>query len=334
MSGATQRRRRARAWLRVGGSAGILALLFYFLPLGELWAGMRRVSPALWLAVLAGYLGAHVIAVVRWRLMVNAAGAGLGLAPAARCHFAGIFGNLFLPSLVGGDVVRAGLALRLGRSKAGVLLGSLLDRMLDVVVLAGLAGASAALLPRALDAGSRRVFVALAVGAAAAGAAALAALLVLTRRRSWRMRRRMVRLRQAARSVAQQRARVALALLLSLVGQSAFVLLIARIGAACGLALPLTAWFFAYPMAKLVALAPVSQGGIGLREAALVVLLAPFGVTPVLAVAVGLVYETINVAGNLLGGLVSAALGRRAAGARKLAEPLAAAQEKETALRT
>ena len=123
----------------------VLAVLFYLLPFQELWRTIRRISPSVWLMVLAGYTLAHLMAMTKWRLMVNLAGAGLNYTQAARCYFAGLFGNLFLPSLVGGDVVRAGMALKLGKSKAGVLLGSLLDRMLDVAALASVAALGALL---------------------------------------------------------------------------------------------------------------------------------------------------------------------------------------------
>ena len=48
----------------------------------------------------------------KWRLLVNAAGGGLSFRTAARAYYMGLFGNTFLPSIVGGDVVRAGVALR------------------------------------------------------------------------------------------------------------------------------------------------------------------------------------------------------------------------------
>src|SRR5215471_20489575 len=99
--------------LRLGGSAAILALLFRFLPLGQLWGALRRVPLGLFLFVLGGYLGTHVIGALKWRLMVNLAGAELSFVQAARCYFSGEFGTLFLPSIVGGDVIRLGLALRL-----------------------------------------------------------------------------------------------------------------------------------------------------------------------------------------------------------------------------
>src|SRR4029077_18876664 len=93
------------------------------------------------------------------------AGGGLDVPQAALFYFAGLFGSLFLPSLIGGDLVRAGLALRLGRSKAGGLLGSFLDRMIDFAALTLLAGLGALLVPGALDARGRRIFLLLGAGA-------------------------------------------------------------------------------------------------------------------------------------------------------------------------
>ncbi len=315
-----------RAWqglaLRVLGSALILALLVHFLHFERLWAAMRRMPLGLWLVVLGGYLSAHVIGVLKWRLMVNLAGAGVTFAQAARCYFAGLFGTLFLPSIVGGDVVRLGLALRLARSRAAAVLGSVLDRMLDVVALAGVAGLGAILLPGALDPRSRRVFWLLAA-AVALGLVVTAAVLVMVpaRRFSHRMRRRFVRLRRAARAMSSRPQYVLLALALGVTVQSSFVLLAAVVAKACGLHLPVRVWLFAWPLAKLSALLPVTLGGIGVREVALAALLAPFGAPPVLTVAVGLVWETLIVSGGLLAGLASLLLGRFSAAT---ATPLAA----------
>jgi uncharacterized membrane protein YbhN (UPF0104 family) len=310
-------KKNAPAWrsalLRWGGSALILGLLFYFLRqhLHELLPTIRRVPPGAWLLLLMGYLGAHLFGVTKWRLMVNLAGAELSWRLGARCYFAGQFGNIFLPSLVGGDVIRAGLGMSVGRSRAGVVLGSLLDRMLDVVSMTIIAGTGALLLPKALDESSRRVFwgVAILLVLAAAGAMALARFFPL-RRLKFRWRRKAARLRQAARAIARRRRYVALALALSLSMQLSFVTLMSRLSDLAGLDVPLYLWLFAYPLAKLSALLPVTQGGIGVREAALAALLAPFGAPPVRTVAVGLVWETIVISGGLLSGLLTMLLAR------------------------
>jgi uncharacterized membrane protein YbhN (UPF0104 family) len=306
MNALPERRSWRQAALRLGGSAVILALLVWWLPRAELWAAMRRVPAGVWLAALAGYFSAHIAGVLKWRLMVNLAGAGLGARTAARCYFAGLFGNIFLPSLIGGDAVRVALAWRAARSRAAVLLGSLADRLLDFVLLAGIAGAGALLLPGTLPEESRGVFRA--VGGAFAAVAAiivLAAALLPARKFSFRMRRRIAKVRRAWRTLRARPAMVLLAAGLGVVVQVSFIVMMWILAAACGLELPLRAWLFAYPLAKLAALAPVTQGGIGVREVALAALLAPLGAPVVLTVAAGLVWETVVISGGLLGGGVS-----------------------------
>ncbi|HVA71500.1 MAG TPA: lysylphosphatidylglycerol synthase transmembrane domain-containing protein [Candidatus Limnocylindrales bacterium] len=303
-----------RRWLaaaRIAGSVLALILLFHFLPLAEVWATLRRLPAYIWLLVLAGYLAAHVVGIVKWRLMVNLGGAQLNFRNAARCYFSGLLGTLFLPSILGGDVVRAGLALHVGKSKAGVLLGTFLARMLDFAALALLAALGIVLAPAALSPQTRRVF--LIAGIAAALLLAIAAPIVLwfpARRTSLRMRRRMVHLRRAARSMRQQPQSVFAALCLALFVQGSFIWLMAQVARASGLRLPFRAWLFAWPLAKFCAVIPITQGGIGLREAALAALLVPFGARPAVTVAIGLAWETVVISGGLLAGLAALLLAR------------------------
>jgi uncharacterized membrane protein YbhN (UPF0104 family) len=55
---------------------------------------------------------------------------------------------------------------------------------------------------------------------------------------------------------------------------------------------------------------PITQGGIGVREAALVLLLAPFGAPAARVLATGIVWEGVIIAGGLLAGLAALLLGR------------------------
>ena len=311
------------AALRWGGSVLVLALLFWMLRahLGEMLATIRRVPPAAWVFVLIGYMGVHFIGVSKWRLMVNLAGAELSWPVAARCYFAGLFANMFLPSLVGGDVVRAGMGMTAGRNRAGVLLGSFFDRMLDVVALATVAGFGALMLPRALDEQSRKVFWGVAVLLVLGAAGAPLAWRVFSKRLPFKFRRKLVKVRQAARSMRRRPQYVALSFTFSVTMQAGFVSLMASLSYLGGLAIPVHLWYFAYPLAKLSAMLPVTQGGLGVREAALAALLVPFGAPMQKTVAVGLLWETIVYAGGLLAGALALLFGR--AHARKDSTELA-----------
>jgi uncharacterized membrane protein YbhN (UPF0104 family) len=297
---------------RIVATVVALALIAWWLPFDELVAAIRTVPATTWPFAIAAYLTAHLLGVTKWRLLVNTAGASLPGRQAVHAYYWGLFGNLFLPSIVGGDVVRAGVAMRHVRSKSALVLGSLVDRVQDVVGLGVLAGLGALLAPRALDDESRRiflVFVALLGGGGLAGLAGLRFLPV--QKLPYRVRRILVRVRQAVRATAERPGRLVTAFALGLALQSSLILLNWELGRLIGIDIPLYVWFFVWPLAKIAGLTPLTQGGIGVREAAQAALFAPFGVSAVQAVATGLVFEAVIVTGGLLSGLIAVAIRQR-----------------------
>jgi len=300
-----------RTTIRIGVSALTLAGLFVLLPRDELWSALRRVPLTTWFAAVAAYLSLHLLGVVKWRLTVNLTGAELGLAQAARCYYGGLFGNIFLPSVVGGDVVRAGLAFGQTRSRTGLVIGSLLDRLIDMAGLVVLAGVGALLLEDQFEMLGKNVLLPLgAAGLAAVVFFGVVGFLGPVRRLPFRVRRRVVKLRQAIRPIYRRPQFILASLVLGVSLQGGLIVLNAWLGQACGLECSLAVWFFVWPLAKLSAVLPVTQGGIGVREAALAALFAMFDVSAALAVAVGLVFETIIITGGLIGGPIAVGLGR------------------------
>jgi glycosyltransferase 2 family protein len=297
--------------LQYGGSALVLYLLFRLLPGRQVWHALGLLPAGLWVLVLIGYLAAHCIGAAKYRLVLNLGGAGIGIRQAARCYFAGLFGSLFLPSLIGGDILRVAMALRVARNRAGVLLGSLVDRISDFAALALLAGIGAALVPGSLDPRGRKIFE-LAGGIAIIGIAVIASAIAMlpVRRFSYRMRRRFVQLRGAFHSTVKQPGTMLKALSMSVSVQLIFIVLNVLLADACGLHLRFRIWLFAWPLAKLSAAIPITQAGIGVREAALAALLVPFGATAVLAVAAGLAWDAISIGGALAGGIFALLAGR------------------------
>jgi uncharacterized protein (TIRG00374 family) len=301
-------------FLRWAAALAILGVLAHFLPLAPLRAAIARVPPSRFLAILLGYLLAHSVGIAKWRMVVNAAGAELDFATCAQCYTGGLFGTLFLPSIVGGDVIRLAVGLRRSPKPAAVLAGNLVDRFLDVAAQAGLALVGLSLLS---DSVPEQFEESVENGLlwAAGGVVVLFATAILLRRRllggrSVRFRRRLARLRHAFRSVSRRRHVLVLGWLAGTLIQTVFLVLTARTAMYCGLVLPLRVWLFAWPLAKLAAVLPLTQGGIGVREAALVVLLAPFGAPGPLVLAAGLIWEGIIIAGGLIAGATAFLLRR------------------------
>jgi glycosyltransferase 2 family protein len=300
-----------RLLIRLGGSILALGILFHFLSRAEVWRTIRHLPAHLWLLVIAGYLGTHLIAINKWRMMVNVAGARLTFRQAARFYFSGLFSTLFLPSIVGGDLVRGAMALNSGQSRASIFMGGVMDRTLDFSALAFLIVLGAVFIPGAVPSEARRIFLSAGITLLILVALVAPALLWFpVRKLSLKWRRGVVRLRRSARSMRRSPYHVAAALCLGLLAQTSFVWLTSIVAHSSGLHLPFRAWLFAWPLAKLSALIPISQGGIGVREAALVVLLVPFGARPYKTAAVGLAWEAVIISGGLIAALIALLLGR------------------------
>ncbi len=308
-------------FLRWVAALVVLGILLHFLPLTPLRAAIAQVPLSRFLAILLGYLLAHSLAIAKWRMVVNAAGAELDFATSAQCYTGGLFGTLFLPSIIGGDVIRLAVGLRRSPRPAAVLAGNVVDRFLDVAAQAGLVLLGLALLPGSLpaqlEATARKALL-----LTACGGVLLLGLMILLRRpllgrRSVRFRRRLALLRHALRSVSRRPHVLVFGWLAGTFVQATFLVLTAQLAIYCGLVLPLRVWLFAWPLAKVAALLPVTQGGIGVREAALVALLAPFGAPGHLVLAAGLIWEGIIIAGGLIAG-ATALLLRRAEAPREI----------------
>src|SRR5216684_1481170 len=206
--------RGSRGWLliilRWAAALAVLGVLLHFLPLGPLRAAIARVPVWSFFAVLLGYLLAHCVGVAKWRMVVNAAGAELDFATSAQCYFGGLFGTLFLPSIVGGDVVRLAVGLQRSPRPAAVLTGNLVDRFLDVIAQAGLVLLGLLLVPELdlvpdeLEDTLQRVFLGVALGLLVL----LGVMFRMRKRvlggRSVRFRRRLARLRHALRTMSKR----------------------------------------------------------------------------------------------------------------------------------
>src|SRR5260370_15674295 len=123
--------------LRWLAAAAVIGILLRFLPRHLLAEAIRRVPVAAFLAILFGYLCAHALGIAKWRMVVNAAGAQLDFRTSAQCYAGGLFGTLFLPSIIGGDVLRLAVGLRRSPNPAAVLAGNVADPFIHLAAPRG-----------------------------------------------------------------------------------------------------------------------------------------------------------------------------------------------------
>lgn len=293
-----------RKWaIRAGGSAAALGLIFWFLPKEAILEGFTRLTPGVFFGVLAAFLACHVAAAFKWWMLMDRA---IGFGAALRAHFAGLAANLCLPGAAGGDAVRAGLAhvaLKDGPKVAAAAVG---DRLIDMVGLAGLS-----LLGLVFLSGKGNAALAYVLAGVVIGGAVLA-LFIFPPLARWLWGRHPglparglgLRLADAFGALGQRPGLLVFALVLSAAIQAVLIWLSIRLAEPVGVHVPVAAWFFGWPIAKIVATLPLSLGGLGVRESSLAALLAPFGAAPALVVASGLAWQAILYLAGALGGLV------------------------------
>jgi glycosyltransferase 2 family protein len=294
------------AWLiRVCVSALLLTIIFYLVPFSQVWAAARQISAPLWLSALGLFLCGHAASAAKWRILI---GGGISYRQAFRAHLAGLAANLALPSVAGGDVVRAGLVMKHAHDKGRLAMGSLADRLLDTLGLVMIALASAAIAwGHQLDS---KIWIGwLVLGLALLVAGAFGAALALDRfatgrEPSGKMMRLLKKLTHSAAELVRSPGRLLLCLAISMVVQCLFVGINIAFAQAAHIDAPVAAWFYAWTTAKIIAIAPITVGGLGLREASMAGLLKPFGADPAQVVAIGLVWQSVLYASGLIGFMV------------------------------
>jgi len=300
-----------KVWTKVAVSAALFGLLAWILPWHQVREAIGRLSPTVWAGVLTGFVLGHALGVVKWRMFVNAGHAALGATDAALCYSAGLFANLCLPSIVGGDVLRMALAGRFTKRPEAAFLGGVLDRLTDMIAMAILIAVGGLTARNALPGWSGEV---LTVGiVVSVGALGFSLPFLLRRPLKWwprKIRRPVSRTLVGLRRLVREPKTGALGLGLSLTIQGSFVLLNAWLGRSVGIDVPLAVWFLVWPLAKVASLMPISLGGLAVRETTLAALLAPFGVPFAVGVVCSLLWQTVLIAGGLIGGGIWLVLGR------------------------
>ena len=293
--------------LKLGVSAGLLYWSFRGVDLGAVAGHFGRLD-AFWIAAALALLVVQIVAAgQRWAWVATRLGAPLPAGRAIRYSFAAAFFNQALPSTVGGDAMRVWLLGRGDRQWKRAFHAVFVDRGAGVGFLAVVV---AACLPwsLALIAAHEGRAAVLAIGLG--GVAGLAFGLALgfvspgSRLGAWRPARLLLEIGAAARAALLDRARgLAIALLSVAIHllTVAATWCLARARALSPGALDL---LILIPPVMLVSMIPLSIGGWGLREGAMVVAFGYAGIESSQALAVSVLLGVATLAVGVPGGLV------------------------------
>ena len=277
--------------------------------------GMPRVFTDVetgWLLIAFGLLSTAIMGgITRWWRLLAVASCPTSWWNTLRLTFLGLFFNLVMPGLTGGDMVKAVIVVRENpQARARALVSVAVDRLIGLVAL--LALAAAVILAKGDTFAEIRLpvlggLVFAVVGAAVYFNGTLRRLVhfdALLERLPLGDKLRMID--DAVVLYARHPYELGLAVLLSLWNHFFAILGVAALGQAFGVTLAdvsLGDWFALVPIANIVASLPVAPGGWGLGEATYQFLFELIGASGTLGVAVSVSFRLCQVVLSLIGGL-------------------------------
>ena len=286
-------------------SAGLIVWLFGTkVDFGAIQERLLQVSLPMLAAGFAVFLAQLLIGGVRWKVVTDAIGARLPLGAAVRFFYIGAFFGQVLS--VGGDAVRVYKAYRAGLGLGQAFNGVFLERAGTILALLLIVAATQPVLRGRIETDMAATMLFAALLALGLGIAGIAVLLQLDRLPAALDRWRVAR---GLRAVAGDTRRVFLAPgpLMRLLAWGVLThlnLTFAVYVLARGLALAVT-WLDCLalvPPVILIATLPISIGGWGVREGAMIVLLGLIGVPENDAGALSILTGLVGIAAALPGG--------------------------------
>lgn len=115
--------------LRVGISIGLLWYIFSKIDLEKTKTALRSADPGYIFYAFLAFFFIHVILIWRWWIFIRALNLSVSKRTIIRYFFIGLFGNLFLPTSIGGDILKVLGLCRESSQKAKVVASVLLDRL-------------------------------------------------------------------------------------------------------------------------------------------------------------------------------------------------------------
>lgn len=290
--------------LKAAVSIGLIALIASQLDLRPVRAALERVDAAgLALGVAIVAIAVAALSALRWLVICRALGVAAGFRRSLELVYVGWFFNQLLPSGVGGDVVRAWRTRDLGADWESAVHCALLDRMLALAAMIVIVAAGWPIVSAVVPSREAQI----AIGAALAGSILLLGLLLVADRlqplQRWPALARMLRISASARKVLAGRFWLA-AMAVSAATHVATALCAWVIGRSIGIELAFGAYCVLIPLVLLITMLPVSIGGWGVREGAMIAVFRLAGVEPSAAFALSLLFGLCFVVGGVPGALL------------------------------
>jgi uncharacterized protein (TIRG00374 family) len=300
-----------RFCVRAVVSLALIALMLWAYDWRQILGKLALLTPAFVLFAWAYYAICQWVSAYRWRVLLRPKGVDVPTARLFVFYMVGMFANNFMPGGLGGDAVKAYSLYRQGGSGNIAVASVFVERFCGILALSALGAVASAAM---LLAGKPPLMPLLVLGFVLllAAAAAMVWSVRLARLLRWLLaavaprliRDRAIQLVDTVHSYRDDWRVLLRALAISVLLQAMIALFYSLVGLALGIPVPVLYFLLFLPMVTMITLLPISLGGLGVREIAMVYLFATVGVSSEDMLSISLTAHILNTALSLSGGVM------------------------------
>jgi len=309
-------------------SGSILYFLFHNMDLTLFFRDLKRVNPYVILFVAIFFICLQAVSAFRWSIILHK-DVDVPYRKLLAIYFIGMFFNNFLPTMVGGDIIK-GLYLYRESKKGGVSVASIfMDRysgfsaLIIITTIAFITGYSL------IKGTTLTGFLIFLIG----GYTAASLVIWVGPLHSWAMRilakihfyginHKVDALYKTLMGYKGHKDILVKILLISFVVQAGVIVGYYILAHSLGIDVKLAYFFFFIPLATVITMVPITVGGLGIREGAFVYLFTMVGATKAQAISLSLIWYAVMVVVSMIGGIAFIKMGGHAKDLHKEAEGL------------
>jgi hypothetical protein len=287
-------------------SIGLIAWVFSGISLSKLLVVAATADTGLLLLALSLHGTGLLLSAMRWATLLNIQKIDFSFKATVLLYWIGCFFNAFLPTSVGGDVVRSYLASKQNGKIIDTAISVIFERLAGVAALLIIFGVGAIWLHLSTGEGPLWKIACLSsatfIGAGSIASARKALLESTLARPEWRDR--VQRIADVILKYKSHKRKLWWILIISLLLQINVIVYYSVIAAALDIRLSFFYFCLLIPPILILTMLPVSFGGVGLRETAFLFFFAPLGITSAEILSLSLWSYVLALLANLSGGVV------------------------------
>ena len=295
--------------IKISISVLLLTFLLWKSDLSSLWNQIADVNLFTLVVSMAAYYLGQALSSLRWQWILNEEGVSVSFKYLFVSYMTGMFVNNFMPTSIGGDVVKTYDIYRLTKNSSLSFFSVFFERFSGLIALVLLSWLGISryffIFPSAVLVGWLAINIAIAlVILCFAYRAAGQWILQIMQNGKWDKVMKIPReMLERLLNYQKKKGLLRKLIFISFPIQLIIIMIYWQIALSIGVSLPFSFYLFSVPLITVISLAPISFGGLGVREGLTVMFFSTVGIAKEAALSISLIFLAITYLVSLLGGL-------------------------------